>query len=559
MEKVSKFEIARKRIFGLALVVLFIFFTLSMLNAQWSLVGNVTNLSSFPSTSIVDENISFIGGGPAGTPVLYKSTNGGVNFTSVPVAGITNEIYSIWAVNVNTIYLGCSPQAGGNARVWKTTNGGTNWTNIFSTGGTAGFINGIVFSRVNPLVGIIQSDPPTGPGGAFWLRKTTNGGVNWTTVTVPAVAGNASAQNSVFCIDQNFFGFGLNKSPQIMFTTNGGTNWIRRTLTGAQGPTGFVTSIAFSTDKLNGVGAGYGTSTAISRTTNGGNNWFQQNVPLTNGSTTNYGELKWVPGFTTVYLVCSGATTQSFKSEDNGATWTALTFPTVAGVTHMDLVYSTLLSRGTAVSNTGAIYKIGDSPQPVELTSFTYNVINRNVNLKWSTSMEENNLGFEVYRIQSDLNTQDPNNWVKAGFVRGNGNTNHLSEYNFTDKKLPSGKYNYKIKQIDYNGNFEYYSLNGTVEITTARKFNLAQNYPNPFNPVTNIDYDIPLDSKVTLQVFDITGRMVSELVNAQQKAGYYTVQFNAINLASGNYFYHLTTNSNGTQTSITKRMIVIK
>jgi photosystem II stability/assembly factor-like uncharacterized protein len=546
----------KKTIARITLILLLSVISLNITYADWTQVGTLSNLGSFPSISAVNDQIFFIAGGPAGTPVIYKTTNNGLSYVSVPTTGITAEIYCIWAVNVNTIYVGSSPQLGGDARVFKTTNGGTTWTTLFTINGTNAFINGIVFSRSNPQVGIIQCDPPNGNGTPYWLAKTTNGGLNWVISNLAGVDGNLSAQNSVFCIDANFYGFGLNSSPQILFTSNGGTTWIQKALTGAQGSTGFVTSIAFSNDKLNGVAAGWGTSSAISRTTNGGVTWFAQPISILNPGDQNYGELKWVPGFNTVYLTVSNASAESFKSEDNGATWTSIPFlGSSSGITHMDLAYSASSSQVATISKTGALFRLTDSPLPVELTSFTYNVSNRDVNLKWITTMEQNNSGFEIYR--NDRN--DPENWIKAGFVKGNGNTNTTTEYNFTDKKLSSGKYDYKIKQIDYNGNFEYYTLSGTVEIANTKKINLAQNYPNPFNPVTNIDYELPQDSKVMIKVYDISGRVVSELVNLQQKAGFYTIQFNASNIASGNYFYQMITNANGNSTTITKRMVVIK
>lgn len=88
-------------------------------------------------------------------------------------------------------------------------------------------------------------------------------------------------------------------------------------------------------------------------------------------------------------------------------------------------------------------------------------------------------------------------------------------------------------------------------------KFNLFQNYPNPFNPVTNIRYQLPKSSQVTLKVYDILGREVETLVNEFQQAGVYEVQFpgSTNNLASGIYFYKITT---GDFTAV-KRMLMIK
>jgi len=226
------------------------------------------------------------------------------------------------------------------------------------------------------------------------------------------------------------------------------------------------------------------------------------------------------------------------------------------------LTVPSMLSAQYTGGNGGGSFSIltlGGSPMPVKLQSFTFSVSGRDVNLKWVTSMEENNSGFEIYRMSTDLNGGNPTDWMKIGYVQGNGNTNNTTVYNFNDKKLSSGKYNYKIKQIDYNGNYEYFTLEGSVNIGNATKYDLSQNYPNPFNPTTNIDYQITQDSKVMLKVYDVSGSEVMTLVNTQQKAGYYTVQFDATNLSSGNYFYKLIAGSNGNETVITKKMTVIK
>ena len=86
-----------------------------------------------------------------------------------------------------------------------------------------------------------------------------------------------------------------------------------------------------------------------------------------------------------------------------------------------------------------------------------------------------------------------------------------------------------------------------------AGQWRLFQNYPNPFNPVTTITYQIPEDGKVTLSIYDVIGREVQTLVNADQNAGRYSVQLNAGKLASGVYFYRLTS---GNYTAVRKLLL---
>jgi len=198
---------------------------------------------------------------------------------------------------------------------------------------------------------------------------------------------------------------------------------------------------------------------------------------------------------------------------------------------------------------------ISGQPLPVELSSFNFDVSERNVNLKWSTDFEHNNAGFDIERKSSSKN----DGWVKIGRTDGHGNTSSLSRYAYSDTKIPAGKYNYRLKQIDVNGNYKYYDLNGIVEIDNPKKFDISQNYPNPFNPTTKIDYALPLDSKVNIVIYDMLGREIKSVVQEQQKAGYYTVQINATDFASGTYFYRMIANANGNNNIITKKLSVIK
>ncbi|HCN36980.1 MAG TPA: hypothetical protein DIS94_04640, partial [Bacteroidetes bacterium] len=126
------------------------------------------------------------------------------------------------------------------------------------------------------------------------------------------------------------------------------------------------------------------------------------------------------------------------------------------------------------------VFGSNDSPLPVELSGFTSLVERNNVTLIWKTEREINNSGFEIERRKSGNENSE---FKKIGFAEGFGNTNEISEYKFSDKNLSSGKYIYRLKQIDYNGNFEYYELAGEIEIGVPGKFELSQNYPNPFNP----------------------------------------------------------------------------
>jgi hypothetical protein len=193
-------------------------------------------------------------------------------------------------------------------------------------------------------------------------------------------------------------------------------------------------------------------------------------------------------------------------------------------------------------------------PLPVELASFSFTTVRNNVNLKWTTTKEINNSGFIIERRINNLAK-----WEVAGNVAGFGNTQETMTYTFTDKNLQPGKYNYRLKQTDYNGNFEYNELSGNVEIGKPGNFNLSQNYPNPFNPSSKIDFELPDDGRIIIKIYDISGREMNTLLNEEKTAGYYHAQLNAGNLASGIYFYRAVFLTPHQTFVATKKMMVIK
>ncbi|GBD87947.1 ser-Thr-rich glycosyl-phosphatidyl-inositol-anchored membrane family protein [bacterium BMS3Abin03] len=199
---------------------------------------------------------------------------------------------------------------------------------------------------------------------------------------------------------------------------------------------------------------------------------------------------------------------------------------------------------------------------PVELTSFTTSVAGNDAHLNWSTATELNNSGFEIQKLYLPLNPLsrgEQKGWVKIGFVPGHGTTTEQQYYSFIDESVSSGKYKYRLKQIDYDGTFEYSDI-VEVEVSLPNEFRLEQNYPNPFNPSTKIKFTIPYVEtghapSVQLKVYDILGNEVATLVNEEKPAGTYEVEFDAVDLTSAIYFYQLKAGS----FIQTKKMILIK
>lgn len=197
---------------------------------------------------------------------------------------------------------------------------------------------------------------------------------------------------------------------------------------------------------------------------------------------------------------------------------------------------------------------INGLPIPVELTSFTASFNDNSVSLIWETASEKNNMGFEVQR--SALSTSSA--WGVIGFVEGAGTSTEKQNYSFSDIDVSSGKYLYRLKQIDFDGTSNF-SDEIEVDVSLPVEFSLSQNYPNPFNPTTTIRFAIPIESHVRIIIYDVLGNEVMTLLNEVKKPGYHEIKFNTQKdgkeISSGIYFYVLTADN----FSQIKKMILLR
>jgi len=248
-----------------------------------------------------------------------------------------------------------------------------------------------------------------------------------------------------------------------------------------------------------------------------------------------------------------------YYSEDKGETWK----PVLDINTYQTGYVNTFSQDEEGNIYLGAeygLFRINESLLPVELISFTARANGNDVSLNWTTATETNNKGFEIQRTinNEQLTIED---WESVGFVEGNGTTTEARSYSFDDKNLENGKYFYRLKQIDYDGTFEY-GKTVEVEINPIYKFRLEQNYPNPYSkssdgsPATAIKFSIPNSGNVvTLKVYDGLGSEVATLVNKKLSAGEYEVKFDGSGLPSGVYYYRLKAGN----FAESKKMIILK
>jgi len=510
---------------------LFLFLLSFSLQAQWiavtsGLAGDIWGVDW------VDENTAWI---VDANGAVARSTDGGMTFTAAGSVGAA--AYSIAGLSATTAVVVTGP-ASGNGAIFRTTNGGTNWTQVYTA-------TGAWFNSVDNLSSTLlwaQSDPTD---GSFHIVKSTDAGATW------ALASNrpAAPATNVFGANSSYYSIGNT----LWFGTGGASgatlaNRVYRSANGVDGPWTFATannqftgSLAFNS--ATGIGlVGYWQATnSLGRSTDGGISFgaTTPSIGLTRG-------LEFLPGTNIGWAATS---TGLWRTQDGGVNWAAETLP---------LGFSSSVMPKVFVVNANS-YKVlvgGNGGQllryfmvvPVELTSFTAAVSGKTVNLNWVTASETNNQGFEVQR-----KVGEEGEFAVVGFKSGMGTTTERAEYVFADdiSGLNAEKIYYRLKQIDFGGQYEY---SDEIEVSTvfaADAYAIHQNYPNPFNPSTAITFDLPADNVVTIAVYNALGQQVTELYNGFTAAGRHTVNFDATGLTSGIYYAVMKTADNAFRQSI--------
>lgn len=248
--------------------------------------------------------------------------------------------------------------------------------------------------------------------------------------------------------------------------------------------------------------------------------------------------------------------TINFATTDSG--WVSRGFALTPAVTPGSNIYIAFREFVADNFNDGDalfidLVSAGGTIIPVELAAFSAIADKENVFLSWSTVTETNNQGFSVERKAAG------GEFTAIGFINGKGTTTERNEYSFVDRGVTPGTYSYRLKQVDFDGTFEYFAA-AEVDVYAPTEFAMEQNYPNPFNPTTNINFSLATDSKVSLKVFNVLGQEVASLVNGSLAAGKHTINFDAKNLNSGIYFAKLeATGVNGQSFSSIKKMTLNK
>lgn len=175
---------------------------------------------------------------------------------------------------------------------------------------------------------------------------------------------------------------------------------------------------------------------------------------------------------------------------------------------------------------------------PVELAGFESIVSGADVILKWMTASEVDNYGFEIQRAQNLTDFQP------IAFVEGRGTTAEANSYTYRDENLQPGRYEYRLKQMDLDGE-SVLSSTLTVYIQAPKVFKLEANYPNPFRGATTLTYQSPERTLVTVRIYNVLGQEITQLMSTEIEAGLHTIRWdgrdrNGHQVAPGMYFVTL-------------------
>ncbi len=463
-----------------------------------------------------------IAGGSATTTtsydqVIYSMDGGETWAVAAMVDSADFDFNDISMVNATTGYAACEDH-----RVMKTTDGGATWFKVTDPATSTNDLETASFVDAN--TGYVF-----GAAGAGF--KTTDGGTTWTPLTTNITG---IIYGSHFVDAQTGFIVGASGSGQK--TTDGGTTFTPMT-------TNMATSATYSIYMVNAnLGFLCGSTGKVRKTTDAGTTWTTVDVPSTSPT------LYKIEFKDENYGMTVGSVGRTYYTSDGGTTWNFEN-------TSMSTIYALSIEKTSA--DTSAAFVVGSNAYvmrnhkviiPVELASFSASVNGNDVTLSWMTATELNNSGFQVERKATE------ENWVEIGYIEGKGTTSETQVYSFVDKGLVSGKYNYRIKQIDFNGSYKYYDLQEEIDIAAPNSYDLSQNYPNPFNPTTKIKYSVPVEALVNIAIYNVLGEKVADVINSVHKAGNYEFSFDAKNLASGMYIYRM---ESGNYVSIKKMMIL--
>lgn len=502
---------------------------LSLINAQpayqWVLKRSGSSLGGPIDYNKFNPDIVYYGSGST----VYKSTNRGETFsvtgTNIPSA---SEVKSILLDDNNPgtflVAIESSPD-----KIMKTTDDGQTWTIS---------LNNATFS----YFGIPMTEDPSHPDTIYTMNgvaflRSPDFGTNWFILSSNTGSNSAPCDIEVFP-DTSIIIIGDNGTG-IFRSTDYGLTWSQKYSTSGEIPTIAVDftnpGVAWATK--------WGGGNGLLKSTDYGNTWTLQP-----GFTQSMWGVHVQPTDGNVVIAGCYSCGTSWRTKNGGQTWTQIS---IGGSNYQ---YSIADSMTQFAAQSNGFYKLESQFFiPVELSSFSAELSGSDVILNWTTATELNNQGFEIEH------SSDNQNFSKIGFVPGFGTTTEMKSYSFRVSDISAGVQYYRLKQIDFDGTTTIYN---SVEVTgpVLNTFVLNQNHPNPFNPSTTISFSLPVESNVSIKLFNMLGQEVAKITDGSFQSGSHNIDFNAQNLTSGAYIYSLEASGiNGESFKSTKKMLLLR
>lgn len=414
-------------------------------------------------------------------------------------------------------------------------------------------LNSIAFAQwtelhttAKSLYSISSSDNNTAWAGcdSGFVLRTTNGGINWTRSRILAESPYIFGINDIYAFNSStaLVSTPLSYSTKVYKTTNGGNSWTEV----FEQIIGYINAIWF-TSPSNGIMVGNPVNNrwSIWKTFDGGSSWDSTGLKLLTPPSPNYefgrSNCLFVNNLNNDIWFGASKSTVYFSSS-NGQTW----LPQVTGGDNdhgISAIWFNSANTGISGMTNGSLFMTKTngnnwSPANVPGNAEVRGIIG--VNERWWVVRDDK------YIYNSNDNGV---NWTSQ-YTAPAGNYTYITKSR-NGSMLWAIKDNGSISKMDFATNISF------NENQIPNSIILEQNYPNPFNPETQIKFSLPKQSKVSLKVFDVTGREVSTLINdAILNAGTVTQMFDGTGLQSGIYFYSLYVDG---ISLYTKKMILIK
>ena len=515
----------------------------------------------------IDKNTGWV---VSGMGDIIKTTDGGQTWLNQR-NDINTHYYSVYFINADTGWVVGNP---GTSRldtgtVLITTNGGTTWEDQSSE--IKGYLNSVdYYDGVAWTVGM-----------SGVIHRSTDEGKNWI-----AQRDEVYRFNSIYFVNETT-GWVVGEKGIILHTTNGGDNWEEQ----YQNDSLLFNSLqSFDTKNVIIVGEkfdnGIYTNSIVMRTNDGGQSW-QKHIDTLGASnsisflTRNTG---WIVG-KRIYKTTDGGLSWQSQSNlfglgrvqfiDEGTGWVEMAsdtnlYKTTDGGKNWksQLIDPNFTANSFYFINSNVGWAVGVGYNPVTYYWDKYIFKTTNGGNSW---IQCSNVPNSVYNSVQFINENI--GWACGGYTlhpstiiktTDGGNTWLEQDAPISNGIVNVFPLNEKIcYAIGYSGIYKTNDGGGVTSVKDQNKYennipdkiDLYQNYPNPFNPSTIIEYKLTERGRVTIQIFNILGQKIDQLVDEEQNAGNYKIIWNPKGIASGVYFYRLTTASQ----IITKKMLLIR